>query len=465
MGGDTISTPASSIEDEDLTTVQQQFTDHFSEIRTQRLDADKTLEVEANQKRIRSVYAQVFKNYDELKNRVVNMEVDKSKILSYTPGSWIENVGGMTINEYNVPQTTTLLLIGPKGAGKSSLVNRISRVFEEDKFAPERAQVTYNSSITEGTSFLQEYMIPRNSTSLCLYDTRGFSNDLIENYKMIKKWMTKGVRHGKLVKSESDGSSLLARIKSKTHKNKRLPYERRKVNFVIYVVNGLTVLKCMDTNGAKTEYTQMIAKVFRSSFLSFKDQKPAIAITHGDLLSLSERARVRVYLGELLGVHPSKQTFDIPDDCEPTTELTIVDLVRYGLQHSDRNLPRKSRPTISKGPSRPTIQLWSYLLLLLGIVMFIFTVRLHGFDSLKVHPESVPEPTLEIKKVIPESIPDPNLEIKKVIPENIYKPSVETKTVNTEKIREKKQKIKKVRTERHSEPTMEIDWKTIRHLW
>ena len=61
---------------------------------------------------------------------------------SYTPGSWVENVGGMTVSDYNVPKTTTLLLIGPKGSGKSSLINRISRVFEDDKFAPERAQVT-----------------------------------------------------------------------------------------------------------------------------------------------------------------------------------------------------------------------------------------------------------------------------------------------------------------------------------
>lgn len=59
------------------------------------------------------------------------------------------------------------------------------------------------------------------------------------------------------------------------------------------------------------------------------DHEPAIVITHGDLLSLSERAGVRVYLGEILGVHPCKQTFDIPDNDEPTTELTIVDLVRY----------------------------------------------------------------------------------------------------------------------------------------
>ncbi|GKC35188.1 hypothetical protein Tco_1047572 [Tanacetum coccineum] len=76
------------------------------------------------------------------------------------------------------------------------------------------------------------------------------------------------------------------------------------------------------------------ASVFHALSNPVLDHKPAIAITDGDLLSISERARVRVYLGELLGVHPSKQTFDIPDDREPTTELTIVDMT-----DSSREIP------------------------------------------------------------------------------------------------------------------------------
>lgn len=52
----------------------------------------------------------------------------------------------MTLSDYDVPKTTSLLLIGPKGSGKSSLVNRISKAFENDKFASERAQVTCTCS-------------------------------------------------------------------------------------------------------------------------------------------------------------------------------------------------------------------------------------------------------------------------------------------------------------------------------
>lgn len=42
-------------------------------------------------------------------------------------------------------------------------------------------------------------MIPRGSTSLCLYDTRGLSDDSCDNVEMLKQWITKGVRHGKLI--------------------------------------------------------------------------------------------------------------------------------------------------------------------------------------------------------------------------------------------------------------------------
>ncbi|KAI3678678.1 hypothetical protein L6452_37979 [Arctium lappa] len=414
MGGDTVSLPESSIDDEHIFTMSKLLADRLSKkpnswpgdlsfetaednnnesifgesgVRSLR-DSYKGLEIEANEKRMRNVYAQVLESYDELNHRVVNMEVTKNKVLSYTPGSWIENVGGLKMSDYNVPKTTTLLLIGPKGSGKSSLVNRISRVFEDDKFAPERAQVTYNSHSANGTFFLQEYMIPRSSTSFCLYDTRSFSSDLSENLEMIKRWMTKGVSHGELVKSALDSSSLQARMKRKMFQNELVCYERRRVNFVIFVVNGLSVLRCVESDGADPQYTQMVAELFSSPFLSFKDHKPAIAITHGDLLSLSERARVCVYLGELLGVHPSKQTFDVPDNYEQTTDLTLVDMVRYALEHADRNLPCKGLSVTFKD----CIQLWTCLLLLLVLGILIVTIGV----SPKAHGESIPEPSLEV---------------------------------------------------------------------
>ena len=53
-----------------------------------------------------------------------------------------------------------------------------------------------DSSVGDGTYFLQEYMIPKSSTSFCLYDTRSLSDDPSNNDEILKLWMTKGLRHG-----------------------------------------------------------------------------------------------------------------------------------------------------------------------------------------------------------------------------------------------------------------------------
>lgn len=56
-----------------------------------------------------------------------------------------------------------------------------------------------NYSAGEGTYFLREYMIPRGSSSICIYDTRSLSDDSSDNIAMLKNWITKGVRHGELL--------------------------------------------------------------------------------------------------------------------------------------------------------------------------------------------------------------------------------------------------------------------------
>ncbi|KAL0561696.1 hypothetical protein IC582_002136 [Cucumis melo] len=299
------------------------------------------LDVDICRRRIDRVHREILESYDQLRTRSENLKQAKQKNLSYSPGAWIEQVGGMKLSDYDIPQTISLILIGPKGSGKSSLINRISKVFEEDHFAPERAQVSCNSSGEGGTFFLHEYMILRKSKSFCLYDTRGLSDDPSDNIETLKQWMSKGVRHGELVTRKSDASNFINRMKCKARQS--FPRSRviRIINFVIFVVDGLSVLKSIDGDDKQKDYDRVITTAFNCPYLSYGDDKPVVVLTHGDLLSFADRVRVRGHLGNLLGIPSTKQIFDIPDRYDPVTELTIIDMLHYCLEHADKNLPHK----------------------------------------------------------------------------------------------------------------------------
>lgn len=157
-------------------------------------------------------------------------------------------------------------------------------------------------------------------------------------------------------------------MKCKARGNGCQSKETRMVTFVIFVVDGLAVLKSMDNlvdEGKK--YTQMIAKTFDCPYISFNDDKPVVVVTHGDLLSLNDRARVRVHLGELLGIPPAKQIFDIPESHDPVTELTIVNMLHYSLEHADKNLPHKRQ--IAKKVRSLSLSLYISLFFILAIAI------------------------------------------------------------------------------------------------
>lgn len=175
-------------------------------------------------------------------------------------------------------------------------------------------------------------------------------------------------------------------MKYKAHWNGHPPSTIRAVNFAIFVVNGLLILKSMEGKDDRdVSYMDTVATTYSLPHLSFKgttaflilldtvdqsicnsavceififvvfnsspylpfklqegalhkkeishvlfqrmnnrtrylnfisaisaDDKPVVVVTHGDLLSVTDRARIRVHLGERLGIPPMKQIFDIP---------------------------------------------------------------------------------------------------------------------------------------------------------
>ncbi|KAM0840406.1 hypothetical protein ACQ4PT_059691 [Festuca glaucescens] len=263
----------------------------------------------------------------------------KELIRRYNPGYWIEGVSGTKAGDYVLPDITTLLLVGPRGAGKSTLVNRITRVFDkdDDHFAPERAQVSYNSKST-GTCFLREYKIPRSSNGICLYDTRSLSTNPEKDFKILQRWMTKGISHGQMVMWDTDDDAKIKNLESMGRQYSCLPCKTRKVNFVIFVVDGISILRSIDSN--KKEYMDMLHQTFMNPFLSFGDDKPAVVVTHGDRLSFEQRSHVQNALAETLDI-PLQQIFDIPGSDDYRTDMAVLDMLRYCIQCAEQNFPLK----------------------------------------------------------------------------------------------------------------------------
>lgn len=321
-------------------------------------------------------YQEILQSHDLLRERLGKnnrkLKLARRQILSYTPGSFAD----VNLSDYHIPKTTSILIVGPKGAGKSSLVNRITRVVQDEEFAPARAQESYGMPSNGGTFFLQEYMIPRGgSASFCLCDTRGLSQiSSSDNTTMIEQWIKKGVHHGEPVIWTSDDSDL----KDRLIRDGCTGCEIRKVNSIIFVVNAVEMME------SESSYAHMVSTAFNSPLLSFKDDKPAVVITHGDLLSREERARVQVLVGELLGIPPDKQIFDIPDSRDAATALTVCNLLRHCLEHADKNLrfcPKRNF-TISKveggDKNRTRMTMFSVALTLFLALAIIWFIHEHG---------------------------------------------------------------------------------------
>lgn len=395
------------------------------------------------------IYQEILQSYDELKIDSKDLKETKEKILSYRPGTWTEKAKGLKLCDYDVPETTCLILVGPSGSGKSTLINRISKVFDDDKFAPARAQVSYNSLGGSGTYFLREYMIPRDSNSICMYDTRSLSDDSRENNKMLKNWMTKGVRHGELVARGMDNKRLSKNLKLKGDKKGFFSSKRRKVNYVICVLNGVSVLNVIENSGGALEarYIQQIVSTFNCPFLSFKDDKPVLVLTHGDLLSLSDRARVRVYLGELLGIPPTEQIFDIPDCDDLVTESAVVGMLRYTLEHADRNFPQKSN-VMNKVHK---ISLFLFMILLILAIGFVIGLKQNNSITY-VAQQNAPQPHTCSREVHDTR---PNVE------GPINEPKIECPNLEVPK-REPKIKRPKLKVPKKE---AKIEWHKIRHIW
>ncbi|ERN05445.1 hypothetical protein AMTR_s00007p00242150 [Amborella trichopoda] len=219
-----------------------------------------------------SLYQKLMLKYQQLQHRVASLETEKEKILRYKPGDWLIESHGMSKYDYEIPEVTTLLLIGNKGSGKSTLVNNILNLFEDDRVTSHRAQVFYGSC-GQGTKYFREYMVP--NSSFCVYDSQGLSGLSSEDCTCLQRWMTEGIQHGELgvrkldelpnwgFRKKPEGQEAQYKCHSRN--------EKRMVNFVIFVVDALLVLKSMGSGGSFGMCcSNNLSQAFNSPFLAFK---------------------------------------------------------------------------------------------------------------------------------------------------------------------------------------------------
>lgn len=99
---------------------------------------------------------------------------------------------------------------------------------------------------------------------------------------------------------DSDSSSLKTRLKCKARQSGYGSHEIRMVNFVIFVVNGVSILKSMYADDeAEKQYSEMVATTFSCPFLSFKGTKGFVYL----LLEISRPELFKYLLTSLLDNH------------------------------------------------------------------------------------------------------------------------------------------------------------------
>ncbi|KAJ7543173.1 hypothetical protein O6H91_09G027900 [Diphasiastrum complanatum] len=254
-------------------------------------------------RRFLELKAKVLRQNEQLKKRTKHIKDQREKILRYTPGNWLVGRGG-TRSGYAIPAVTTLLIVGPVGAGKSTLINNIIRVVDKTDHGFDRAQ-TYENTREYGTYFLEEYSICE-SQSICLFDTRGLSGeDLTEDLAVLQTWMREGVHHGQMVVRSSDSSALKECLKSKGRHGHDKLSKKRDVNCVIFVVSAVEVHN-MKANEDFASQNNLVC-LFKDPYLTFKG-----------------------FTGRI-----------VDDDCDPTTDMALLEMLEYALQKADRNLPYK----------------------------------------------------------------------------------------------------------------------------
>lgn len=292
---------------------------------------------------------QKIQSHKKLLHEQIHTIRDKrEKICSYKPGDGFYEAGGVNRMDVAIPEMTTLLLVGPSGAGKSTLINNIIRVLNSSTSGFDRAQAYEEKG--NGSLFLQEYLVYTAASHFLVFDSRGFSEKhTSEDLDVARKWMMDGISHGEPVCRPSDNVSTKEALEGRSRQRHDQLTSKREVNFVIFVVNALSVHNWKESQDILA--IENLVALYKNPYLTFKDDRPVVVMTHGDRLSPENGILTRILIGKVFGVSPLDHIFDIscctarsvnPGEGDPVSDLVLLNMLEFALARADRNLPYKS---------------------------------------------------------------------------------------------------------------------------
>ncbi|KAI4319385.1 hypothetical protein MLD38_032986 [Melastoma candidum] len=280
------------------------------------------------------------------------LEEARRKLVDYRCGDFWVPTGGLTKEEMDIPQANTILLVGLKGSGKSSLVNLMYSVLGRSGIIPFARICSGKSGEPATTMYLEEHNVARSQKGgFCVFDSRGLERTQLHvGLEELLEWMIDGVRHNQPCTRPGDPPT----GDDEDHGGISSPrtcsrFVTRNVNCVVVVVDMAEAYKGIVSDNWKQ--IEALKEIFTCPPIRNLSERPLVVLTHGDKLLPRERIDGRIKICEALGVTESSGAYDIPclteygilpEESDPVAAYAVAELVYRALLTSDRtHMPRR----------------------------------------------------------------------------------------------------------------------------